>query len=240
MPEDLASLYYAVSGGEPLPQAVADNFKAKFGVTIAEGYGLTETSPVTNWCRPNEYKRGSVGQALPEVEQQIVDLETGSPLGPDIDGEIRMRGPNLMQGYLNLPDMSRSALDDKGFLRTGDIGHLDADGHLFITGRLKEMLIIAGENVFPREIEEALNSHPAIKDSGVVGISDHIRGEVPMAFIELKEGETFDQQNIFNHLKTKIAGFKIPKEIRVVEALPRNATGKVMRRELKVLAQTPK
>jgi long-chain acyl-CoA synthetase len=232
---DMASLKYAVSGGEPLPLVVAERFKERFGVTINEGYGLTETAPVTNWCRPWEHRRGSVGPALPEVRQRIVDLETGRDLPPGHDGEVRIAGPNRMQGYFNLPEQTAAAFDERGYLKTGDIGRQDADGHLYITGRLKEMLIIAGENVFPREIEEALNAHPAIKESGVVGMSDPMRGEVPVAFVELKEGASMDHQDVLNFLRTRIAAFKLPKEIRVVEKLPRNPTGKVMRRELKAM-----
>jgi long-chain acyl-CoA synthetase len=234
-PVDMASLKYAVSGGEPLPMVVADRFKERFGVTINEGYGLTETAPVTNWCRPSEHRRGSVGPALPGVLQRIVDLETGRDLPPGHDGEVRIAGPNRMQGYYHLPEQTAAAIDERGYLKTGDIGRQDADGHLYITGRLKEMLIIAGENVFPREIEEAINSHPAIKESGVVGMSDPMRGEVPVAFVELKEGASMDQQDVLNFLRSRIAAFKLPREIRVLEKLPRNPTGKVMRRELKAM-----
>lgn len=231
--DDFASLRYIVSGGEPLPQAVYAAYLERFGVTINEGYGLTETAPVTNWCRPHEARRGSVGRAIPEVEQRIVDLETGQALGPDRDGEVRMRGPNIMRGYYHLPEESAKTFDAEGFFRTGDIGRLDADGHLFITGRLKEMLIIGGENVFPREIEEVLNSHPSVKESGVVGKKDPIRGELPVAFVELREDATFDMKSLMAHCRGKLAGYKVPDEIRVLEALPRNPTGKVMRRELK-------
>ncbi|MBY0310842.1 MAG: AMP-binding protein [Phycisphaerales bacterium] len=231
--EDFASLRYIVSGGEPLPQVVFEAYRERFGVTINEGYGLTETAPVTNWCRPHEARRGSVGRALPELEQRIVDIESGRVLGPDQDGEVRMRGPNVMRGYYHLPEESAKAFDNEGFFRTGDIGRLDGEGHLFITGRLKEMLIIGGENVFPREIEEVLNAHPSVKESGVVGKKDPIRGELPVAFVELREGATFDPKSIIMHCRGKLAGYKIPDEIRQLEALPRNPTGKVMRRELK-------
>lgn len=234
-PDDFASLRYAVSGGEPLPDAVARGFKERFGVTIAEGYGLTETSPVTNWCRPQEYKPHSVGRPIPGVHERIVSIETGQDLGANLDGEVRIKGPNLMQGYRGLPEQSAAALDELGYLRTGDIGRLDDDGHLYITGRLKEMLIIGGENVFPREIEEVLNAHPAVKDSGVIGRQDPIRGELPFAFVEMKEGAAFDEGDIRNWCRQRLAGYKVPAEVRRLDALPRNATGKVMRRELKAL-----
>lgn len=233
---DFASLKYAVSGGEPLPGAVTDGFFERFGVRIAEGYGLTETTPVTNWCRPHEYQRGSVGPALPGVVEKIVDLESGRELGVNADGEVRIKGPNLMQGYFNQPELSKAALDEQGFLRTGDIGRIDDRGHLHITGRLKDMLIIGGENVFPREIEEVLNAHPDVKDSGVVGRSDPMRGEVPLAFIELKEGVSFNRQSVLDHCRGRLAGYKVPSELVVMPELPRGPTGKVLRRALRTQA----
>jgi long-chain acyl-CoA synthetase len=194
---------------------------------------------VTNWCRPTDYKPHSVGRALPRVSQRIVDVETGRDLGVDRDGEVRIKGPNLMKGYYKLPEQTASVVDDRGYFRTGDIGRIDADGHLFITGRLKEMLIIAGENVFPRELEEVLNKHPSIKESGVVGKKDPMRGELPVAFVELKEGETFDEKSVRAFMRERIAAFKIPDEFRVLPALPRNPTGKLMRRELKKYLDQP-
>lgn len=230
-PEDFASLRFAVSGGEPLPAAVYDGFHEKFGIEINEGYGLTETSPVTNWCRPEEQRRKCVGRALGGIDQRIVGPD-GSVLGPDQDGEVRMKGPNIMKGYLNLPDETAAVFDEQGYFKTGDMGRLDGDGFLSITGRIKEMLIIAGENVFPREIEEVLNLHESVKDSAVIGMQDGMRGEVALAFVELKEGALFDEQALKAFCRDRIAGFKVPREIRVLKELPRNPTGKIMRRKL--------
>ncbi len=238
-PDDFASLRIAVSGGEPLPDAVADAFRQRFGVTIAEGYGLTETSPVTNWCRPDEFRPHSVGRPLPGIEQRIVDPETGRTLPPGRDGEVRIKGPNLMMGYFKQPRATAEMFDEQGFLRTGDIGRFDRDGHLSITGRLKEMLIIAGENVFPREIEEVLARHPAVKAAGVIGRRDPVRGEIPIAFVELREGAAFDERDLRTFLRERLANFKIPHQIHPVEALPRNPTGKLLRRELHVLLDRP-
>ncbi|MSR40666.1 MAG: hypothetical protein EXS10_02035 [Phycisphaerales bacterium] len=236
-PKTFAALRFAVSGGEPLAQAVFDGFKERFGVEINEGYGLTETSPVSHWCRPQEQKRGWVGRAIPRVEVRIVGADE-KDLSANEDGEVRLRGPNIMQGYLNLPEESAAAFDDRGFFRTGDMGRQDNDGRLAITGRLKEMLIVAGENVFPREIEEVLNRHPSVKDSAVIGSSDPSRGEVPVAFVEMKEGAIFDEQSIKAHCRTELAGFKVPREIRLIDALPRNPTGKIVRRKLAPLLVT--
>lgn len=235
--EDFSSLRFVVSGGEPLPQAVFDAFRERFGITINEGYGLTETSPVSNWCRPWEWRAGSVGRALPGIKQRIVDGK-GRALPANTDGEVQMSGPNIMRGYYKLPSETAAAFTSDGFFRTGDMGRLDSDGHLSITGRIKEMLIVGGENVFPREIEEVLNKHSSVSASGVVGRVDPMRGEVPIAFVELKEGAVFDETALRQHCRKSLAGYKVPESIIRLDALPRNPTGKVMRRELKKLVPT--
>ncbi len=234
-PEDFASLRLIVSGGEPLPDSVFERFMERFGVRITEGYGLTETAPVTNWCRPDEWKRHSVGRPLPRVVERIVDISTDRTVEVGQEGEIQIAGPNVMKGYYHLPEETAKAFTPDGFFRTGDIGRFDDDGHLYITGRLKEMLIIGGENVFPREIEEALLQHPSVGAVGVVGMQDPMRGEVPIAFVEVREGEAFDEKALLMWCRERLAGYKVPGEIRLLEQLPRNPTGKVMRRELKKL-----
>jgi long-chain acyl-CoA synthetase len=230
-PEHFESLRYVVSGGEPLPDKVAGGFLERFGKRINEGYGLTETSPCTNWCLPDEYRPHSVGRALPEVEERIVDPQ-GKVLGPGQDGEIRIKGPNVMKGYYNLPELTAGVFDEHGFFRTGDMGRMDAEGFLYITGRIKEMLIISGENVFPREIEEVVNHHPLVKDSAVVGLQDPSRGEVPICFVELKDGAAWDEAAVRAFAREKLPPYKVPREFRVLEMLPRNPTGKIMRRAL--------
>ncbi|MFO0782623.1 MAG: AMP-binding protein [Phycisphaerales bacterium] len=229
--DDFQSVQYVVSGSEPLPDKVADAFFKKFGKRINEGYGLTETSPVTNWCMPQEYRPHSVGPALHGVEERIVGPD-GAVLPAGQDGEIRIKGGNVMKGYYNLPDLTAQVFDADGFFKTGDMGRFDADGFLYITGRIKEMLIISGENVFPREIEEVLNHHPLVKDSAVVGLPDPARGEVPVAFVELHEGAAWDEAAVRAHCRDTLPVYKVPKEFRVLERLPRNGTGKVMRRPL--------
>jgi long-chain acyl-CoA synthetase len=231
--EDFASLRFAVSGGEPLPEDVLERFEGRFGVRICEGYGLTETGPVTNWCRPHEWRPRSVGPPLPRVEERIVEPGRVRALPPGEEGEVVVRGPNVMKGYFNLPEETRSVLGEDGWFRTGDMGRFDADGHLFITGRIKEMLIVGGENVFPREIEEVLNRHPSVKASGVVGQTDPMRGEVPIAFVELEEDAEFDEKSIKSLCREALAGYKVPREVRLLDSLPRSPTGKILRRELK-------
>jgi long-chain acyl-CoA synthetase len=245
--EDFKSLRYVVSGGEPLPQAVFDGFRERYGITINEGYGLTETAPVTNWCRPHEWRPHSVGKVLPRIDQRIVDINSRRTLPHGQEGEIIMRGPNIMRGYFKRPDETGAVFERRdvgsgagqSYFRTGDIGRHDDDGHLYITGRLKEMIIVGGENVFPREIEEVLNQHPAVGASGVIGVMDPMRGELPMAFVELKEGAPPAAPDLSKQLiqwtRQRLAGYKCPAEVRIIDKLPRNPTGKIMRRELKKL-----
>ncbi|MGY8753638.1 MAG: class I adenylate-forming enzyme family protein, partial [Phycisphaerales bacterium] len=236
-PSHFESVRVALSGGEALPDAVYEGFKERLGLTILEGYGLTETSPVANLCRPEEHRRGTVGKPIVDVHERIVDEdENDLPVGQD--GEIRITGPNIMKGYYNLDKETIEAFDSKGYFKTGDMGQLDEDGFLYITGRIKEMLIIGGENVFPREIEEALTNHPDVIAAGVVGRSDPSRGEVAVAFVELQEGATLDEHALRAWCRETIAPFKVPKSITHLEALPRNPTGKIMRRELvKIVAK---
>ncbi|MEE2912200.1 MAG: AMP-binding protein [Planctomycetota bacterium] len=234
--DDFKSIKLAVSGGEALPDAVYEGFKERFGLSIHEGYGLTETAPVANICRPGEQRRGSVGMPVIDVHERIVD-ENENDLSANESGEIRITGPNIMRGYFNLPDETNAVFDSKGYFKTGDMGHLDEDGFLYITGRIKEMLIIGGENVFPREIEEVLTNHDDVLAAGVVGRKDVSRGEVAVAFVELCEGATFDEGKLRSWCRDKIATFKVPKTIIVLDALPRNPTGKIVRRELSLLVE---
>ena len=235
--EDFEQIRYAVSGGEPLPQDIFERFQQRFGVTIHEGYGLTETSPVTHWCRPTEFRAHCVGLPLPGVSQRITCLDTERDLGPTEDGEIRVSGPNVMKGYFKAPLETSGVFDDRGYFRTGDIGHVDEAGRLLITGRLKEMMIVGGENVFPREVEEVLNHHPDVFASGVTSRTCPTRGEEIVAFVQPEEGTAPEATALRAWCKDKLAGYKIPREVRVIDALPRNPTGKIMRRELKAVLE---
>ncbi len=240
-PDSFKSIRLAVCGAEPLSDAIYEAFKDRFNVNLLEGYGLTETSPGCNWSTPDRNKRYSVGPALPGVGNFILD-EQNNLLPPNQDGEIILTGPNLMKGYYKLDDKTAEVITEitppgtsqpvRAF-RTGDIGKVDEDGFLYITGRKKEMLIVGGENVFPREIEEVLNTHPSVAASAVIGKQDDMRGEVPIAFVELNEDSEFDEPSIRNHCRDNLAQFKVPKEVHRLDTLPRNPTGKIMRRELK-------
>ncbi len=232
---DFTSYRYLISGGEPLSSRVRERFEERFGITISQGYGLTETSAVLNWCRPEDGKPESVGKPLPGVEEVVTDIR-GNPLPPGEEGEIRVRGPNLMTRYFKLPELTARAFDANGYFKTGDLGRIDESGHLFITGRISDLIIIAGENVFPTEIEEVLNTHPSVADSAVIGVPDPARGQVPVAFIELAEGATFDETALRAHCREHLATYKVPRSVQVIDELPRTPTGKVLRRALPVPA----
>jgi len=231
-PDSFRSITYLVSGGEPLPQALFDGYRERLGATINEGYGLTETSPVVNWCRPQDHKRFSVGQSLPQVEEKIVS-SSGQRLDKNQEGEICIKGPNVMKGYYKLPEETRAVFDSEGFFKTGDIGRIDDDGHLFITGRIKEMMVVGGENVFPRSIEEILDGHPEVVCSAVTGMSDPTRGEVPIAFIETSPGAEVSDQILRAYCRDHLPAYMIPREIHRVAEIPRSATGKILRRDLR-------
>ena len=232
--DDFKSLRMPISGGEPLPVTVADAYQQRFGVKLLEGYGLTETSPVACWSTLFANKPGSVGTALPGVDFQIID-DDGKPLQRGATGEILIAGPNIMKGYFHQPQLTAevmTTINGRRYFRTGDIGHLDSDGFLFITGRKKEALKIGGMLVFPRSIEEAINEHPAVKDCAVIGKSDPVRGEIPVAYVELRDGETFDELSIRSHCREHLAQYKVPREIYPIKQLPRSPTGKILRRKL--------
>jgi long-chain acyl-CoA synthetase len=241
-PADFESLVYPVSGAEPLPDSVYERFLDRFGVQILEGYGLTETAPVSNWSKPSAHKRHAVGRPLPRVRNFIVAEDGKTVLGPNEPGEIAIAGPNVMRGYHNRPDLTDEVIRElhppgesepvRCFF-TGDIGVIDDDGFLFITGRKKEMLIVGGENVFPREIEDVLVKHDSVHAAAVIGQHDDVRGEVPIAFIELSDGHELDEAALRSFARERLAGYKVPRSIRVVEQLPRNPTGKILRRELR-------
>jgi long-chain acyl-CoA synthetase len=228
-------LRICLSGAAPLPLQVLEEFEARFGVPLIEGYGLSEASPVVskNPLRGTR-KAGSVGLPVPNVEVSIQD-DAGQMLGPGETGEVCVRGGNVMMGYWNNPEQSVAVLR-KGWLLTGDMGHLDSEGYLYITDRKKDMLLVNGSNVYPRELEEILYQVPGIKEAAVVGVPDPRKGEQPVAFVSALEGITLDPKAIQQMLRAKLADYKVPKRIEVLPALPRNATGKILKTRLRILA----
>lgn len=219
-----------ISGGEPLPATLAAAFTERFGVTIHEGYGMTETAPIVSLNAPHAHRAGSVGRALPGITVEALN-ENRIKLPRGETGELGVSGHCVMDGYHNQPAETNAAIQN-ATMATGDVGHVDEDGYIFITGRAKDLIIVAGENVYPREIEEVLRTHPAVADAAVIGRDADTRGEVPIAFVELRAGAETDGAELRSYCKPHLAGYKIPREVIVLDVLPRSATGKVLKREL--------
>ena len=231
-PEDFKSAWALLSGGDALPATLREAFKARFGVPLLEGYGLSETSPVVALNTPDVNRAGSVGKMVPGAQARIVD-DNNNPLPPGQEGEIWLKGPMVMKGYHKLPNETAAALTADGYFKTGDLGKLDADGFLFITGRKKDLIIVSGEKAVPREIEDALMRHPAVLEAAVVGKTDPSRGQVVVAFVTLKPGQTATPDDLREHARNQnLAQFKVPREVTVVDELPRSPTGKVLKRVL--------
>ena len=230
-PEDLESVRTFVSGGAALPQKVAEQFLQKYGTPILEGYGLSEASPVVSLNPVDKAKFRSIGKPLPGVTVRIVNTK-GETMPADAVGELVVQGPNVMQGYYNLPVETSRALRNN-WLHTGDIAYQDADGYLFIVDRLKDMIIINGENVYPREIEEILYAFPGVVEAAVIGVPDTLRGEAVRAYIVMEEGCSMDRKAIRNYLQPLLAAYKVPRDILLMDTLPKNKTGKIMKRLLR-------
>ena len=225
---DVSSLRLVTSGASALPAATLERWEAATGCPIVEGYGQSEAGPVLAYNpRSGARKVGTVGLPLPRTEIGIVDLATGSVAQPvGVEGEIRARGPQLMRGYRGRPDETAEALRD-GWLHTGDIGAFDAEGYLRICGRKKEMAIVAGFNVYPREVEEALCAHPHVGEAAVVGVPDAYRGEALVATVVAAPGAAIDAEALLAWLATRLVRYKLPQSIHVVGALPKTGVGKV-------------
>ncbi|MCG3181308.1 MAG: Long-chain-fatty-acid--CoA ligase [Phycisphaerae bacterium] len=232
-PADLATLRIAVSGGEPLPMAAAEEFRQRFDTPILQGYGLTETSPVVSTNRPRDDRPGTVGRPLPGVRVQILD-EDDRPCPAGINGEIVVHGHNVMRGYYRMDDATAEVFTPDGGLRTGDMGRIDADGYLIISGRKKEMIIVGGENVYPAEVENVLDAHPKVAQSAVIGLPDGTRGEMVAAFVTARDpAAPPSETELRSFCRAHLAGYKIPRRVELVDALPTGPTGKVLRRALR-------
>jgi 4-coumarate--CoA ligase len=185
------------------------------------------------------YKPGSVGVTVPNTETRIVDPITGEDLGVDSDGEVWVRGPQVMQGYLNNPEATAATIDDDGWLHTGDIGHIDADGHLYVVDRLKELIKYKGFQVAPAELEGILLTHPAVADAAVVGIPDDEAGEVPVGYVVLKPDQSASPDEIQEFVGGQVATFKQLRSVVIIDAVPKSPSGKILRRLLKDQAAAP-
>ncbi len=231
---DLTSIKGCFSGSAPLPLEVIRDFEAKTGSTIVEGFGMTESSPVTH-INPfiGERKVGSIGLPISDTECRIVDLndgETNMPLGES--GELLLKGPQVMKGYWNKPEATAETLTD-GWLHTGDIGKMDEDGYFYIVDRKKDMIISGGYNVYPRDIEAVFFEHPKVLEAAALGVPHPKRGEQVKVFVALKEGETATEEELLAYCKDKLAAYKLPTMIEFRDELPKTNVGKVLKKDLR-------
>jgi long-chain acyl-CoA synthetase len=235
-PDALRSIHYCISGGAPLPAQVRSEFESLTGGRLVEGYGLSEASPVTH-CNPlsEQCRSGSIGLPLPDVEAAIVDQETGEPVPAGEEGELVVRGPNIMQGYWNRSEETSQTFRN-GWMRTGDLGKMDADGYFSIVERVKDVIIASGFKVYPREVEEVLFKHPAVAEVAVAGVADAYRGETVAAFIVLKPGIEASEETkreLLQYCKQELTAYKVPTILEFRESLPKSLVGKVIRRALR-------
>jgi long-chain acyl-CoA synthetase len=231
---DTSTLRLCISGGSAMPADLMRAFEETFGCIILEGYGLSETSPVASFNHPDrERKPGSIGTPVEGVEMKVVDGDgNGLPAGEV--GEIVIRGHNVMKGYWNRPDATKEVVTDDGWFRTGDMAKVDEDGYFFIVDRKKDMIIRGGYNVYPREIEEVLYEHPAVREAAVVGVPDEALGEEVGAAVVLCKGESLGTDELTAYVKDQVAAYKYPRKIWFVDELPKGPTGKILKREIEV------
>jgi long-chain acyl-CoA synthetase len=228
-------LRMAISGAAPLPVQILTEFGEKFSFPLIEGYGLSEASPVVTKNPLNGVRKpGSIGLPIPNVEVSIQD-DLGRQLAATEVGEVCVRGGNVMMGYWKQPEETAKVMRD-GWLLTGDVGYRDADGYYFITDRKKDMLLVNGINVYPREVEEVLYQFPGVKEAAVIGIPDTRKGEQPIAFVAANEGVQLGEKELLQFVRTKLADYKVPRKVMFMAALPRNATGKVLKTALRDMA----
>lgn len=232
---DLRCIRICVSGSAPLPREVFLRFQEVTGASILEGYGLTEASPITH-CNPlgqEGQRANSIGMPIPGTDARIVDMEAGAlSLPPGKLGELVVRGPQVMKGYWHRPDETANALRN-GWLYTGDLATMDEDGYFYIVDRKKDMVIVGGYNVYPREVDEVLLAHPRIADAVTVGISDGIRGETLKAYVVPQAGETMSKADVVGWCRARLASYKVPRLVEFREELPKTIVGKVLRRALR-------
>jgi len=236
---DLSSVKLAASGAAPLAMSVLEKMLDAFSGLVGEGYGMTECTmgatsnpPSRSMSRP-----GSVGIPVFDTECKVVDLETGEDLPPGKEGEICIKGPQVMQGYWNKPEATAEVLKD-GWLYSGDIGKEDEDGYFYITDRKKDMIIYKGYNVYPRELEEVIFTHPAVEQCAVIGKPDLAVGEAPVAFVQLKQGAEADAEAVMEHTNSQVAAYKKIREVQFLDAIPVSPAGKVLKRELREMIKS--
>jgi long-chain acyl-CoA synthetase len=234
---DWSQFRWLVVGAAPVPVELADEFEKRTGAKVLEGYGLTETSPTATLCRYAEPRRpGSCGRPVPNVQIKIVD-DQGNELPAGEPGEVLIKGPNVMKGYYKMPDETAKAVVG-GWFHSGDVGHLDEDGYLYITERKKDLIIRGGFNIFPRDVEEVLYGHPSVAEAAVVGVPDPKLGEDVLAYVVLRPGAASTTEELMSLCRERLAKYKTPKHLRFVDALPKNAIGKILKKDLRERAKS--
>jgi long-chain acyl-CoA synthetase len=234
---DLSSLKICAAGGAPCSEDLLRNWEKTTGCPILEGVGMSEGAPYANNPASGKRKVLSVGVPPPETEIEIVDLETGTRVLPTGErGEIRVRGPQMIESYRNRPEETAQTVRD-GWIYTGDMGYFDDEGYLFVVDRKKEMIISGGYNIYPREVDEVLNSHPDTLEVATVGVKDSFRGEIPKAFVVLKPGRTASAEDLINYCKERLVEYKVPRSIEFLDALPKTGPGKIDKLKLRGLRE---
>ncbi|WP_416985772.1 class I adenylate-forming enzyme family protein [Streptomyces sp. T028] len=235
---DTSSLRRAICGAAPMPTELIARFEDRYGIPVVEGYGLSEGTCASTLNPPAGPRRpGTVGLPLPGQTVAVMDAE-GNLLDDGSAGEVVVRGPNVMRGYLGLPDETARTVVD-GWLHTGDVGRFDADGYLVLVDRIKDMIIRGGENLYPKEIENVLHTHPAVLEAAVVGAPDPVLGEVPVAYVTLLPGAVATAEELVEHCRGSLARVKVPVSVLVTESLPRNPVGKIDKPRLRSFGVTP-
>ncbi len=230
---DLSSLRQVLSGAAPLGAELAAEASVRIGCEVVQGYGMTELSPITHATPPGNFKPGSVGLTVSNTEARIVDPESGDDQPAGAEGELWIRGPQVMKGYLNNPEATAQTIDGDGWLHTGDIARVDDDGHVYIVDRLKELIKVKGFQVAPAELEALLVDHPQVADAAVIGIADEESGEVPVAFVVPVPDATIDEGAVMAFVADQVATYKRLGEVRFIDAIPKSASGKIFRRQLR-------
>ncbi|HEU4595081.1 MAG TPA: 4-coumarate--CoA ligase family protein [Pyrinomonadaceae bacterium] len=227
---DLSALRMIFSGAAPLSESLARACAERLGCEVVQGYGMTETSPATHLASPSTNKHGSVGVCVPNMECKVVDLETGAALGTNEEGEICVRGPQVMLGYLGRPDATAQTIDAEGWLHTGDIGYADEEGFFFIVDRAKELIKYKGFQVAPAELEAVLLTHPSVADAAVIPVADDEAGEIPKAFVVTRADVSAEE--VIAYVAARVAPHKKIRRVEFIEQIPKSPSGKILRRLL--------
>ncbi|MBT8214734.1 MAG: 4-coumarate--CoA ligase family protein [Acidimicrobiia bacterium] len=230
---DLSALRQIFSGAAPLGADVEAEAGARVGAEVVQGYGLTETSPVTHATPPGKGRSGSIGVTISNTDVRIIDPETGDDLGVGENGEVLIKGPQVMKGYLNNPDATAECIDDEGWFHTGDVGYVDDDGYFYIVDRIKELIKYKGFQVPPAELEALLLTHAAVADAAVIPVPDLEAGEIPKAFVVLRPGAEATGQQLMDHVAEHVAHYKQVRRVEFLDEIPKSLSGKILRRVLR-------